>query len=871
MKKQIIKIFNNFFENTKYSGFIIGVFSCLIIIPLGFTNVYKSLELKLFDARFSMKPSIEEWDKLYFIDIDDNSTAALGQFPWTRDIYARGMETLKDLGASMIALDIMFPDPSPVMVNMENFNRIRSKLNKDRMLKTASINAVLQNNDEIFARGIAENGTAAISYTFSTDELPYDEVERRKTSSFQRAKKQFEDHSSIKVSKKDMDKYLSLQDEEIKSLVYPIPGIMEAGHVFGFVNRFTDIDGTIRKVRLVRLYKGRLYFNLSLAMLIKTCNVQKKNIVVNPGKKIILKQAFDHRKQRFRDIEIPIDEQGMIYVNWAGPGPREKSFKILPFFALLEYPEFADGVYDLFEERFGAQWIQKSSEINGKVQELYGKYSAAKDDDRLSIYSQIQGELKKLKKLKVGFLKQFMDEKKELEKQYDKEKSPEMAKQIESLDETIKAIDLVIRTEELTNKVAIVGLTATGTHDIASIPIHNEYPAVGTYLNTINTIINDAYIKKPGKGINLVLIVLIALLTGIVIQRLEAKGSLIVGVTLFILLNSFMLIIFIAGNIWIDQLGTNLALLIPSISLISFKLLKEENDKKFIKNAFSRYLAPDYIEQIIKNPDLLQLGGQSEVITTFFSDVAGFSTLSEGLSPAELVLRLNEYLQEMTDIIISHGGTVDKYEGDAIMAFYGAPIPYDDHQLRACLAAIDMKTRLRELQEQWREQGKQELFVRMGMNTGEAIVGNMGSGIKMDYTAMGDSVNLASRLEGANKVYSTVAMISENTNNAVKDDVETRELDIIKVVGKNEPTAIFELLGRKGSLPDKVYDCLDHYQKGLDLFRKRQWKKALKSFQEALKILPDDGPSKTYVARCEEFMKKPPSQKWDGIYTMKSK
>nr|HPR38509.1 adenylate/guanylate cyclase domain-containing protein [Spirochaetota bacterium] len=291
----------------------------------------------------------------------------------------------------------------------------------------------------------------------------------------------------------------------------------------------------------------------------------------------------------------------------------------------------------------------------------------------------------------------------------------------------------------------------------------------------------------------------------------------------------------------------------------------------FIKGAFSRYIAPDVIEQIMEHPESLELGGENRRITTFFSDVAGFSTISEKLTPPELVKLLNEYLSEMTDIIISHGGTIDKYEGDAIMAFYGAPHPYVDHELRACLAAIDMKKRLRELQEHWRNIGQHELFVRMGMNTGMAVVGNMGSRMRMDYTAMGDSVNLASRLEGANKVYGTTAMISENTYNAVKEHVETRRLDFLRVVGKTEPIGIFELLGMKGSLPQKVYDALEHYNKGMDYFRERQWKRAMNAFHDALKILPDDGPSKTYVKRCEEFMKKPPSQKWDGVYTMKSK
>jgi len=339
----------------------------------------------------------------------------------------------------------------------------------------------------------------------------------------------------------------------------------------------------------------------------------------------------------------------------------------------------------------------------------------------------------------------------------------------------------------------------------------------------------------------------------------------------FIIYNLLAFYLFAVHSVLIEQLGMNLALLMPSVAIISIKLINEEGQKRFIKGAFSRYIAPDVIEQIMQHPESLELGGENRRITIFFSDVAGFSTISEKLTPPELVSLLNEYLSQMTDIIISHGGTIDKYEGDAIMAFYGAPQPYTDHEIRACLAAIDMKKRLREMQEQWKKIGQHQLFVRMGMNTGMAVVGNMGSRMRMDYTAMGDSVNLASRLEGANKFYGSTAMISENTYANVKDTAETRKLDIIRVIGKTEPIGIYELLGLKGKLPQKVYDTIEHYNEGLKFFGERQWKRAMKAFEDALKILPDDGPSKTYVGRCEEFMKKPPSKKWDGVYSMKSK
>jgi len=251
--------------------------------------------------------------------------------------------------------------------------------------------------------------------------------------------------------------------------------------------------------------------------------------------------------------------------------------------------------------------------------------------------------------------------------------------------------------------------------------------------------------------------------------------------------------------------------------------------------------------------------------------VAGFSTISEKLTPPQLVSLLNEYLSEMTDIILRYDGTVDKYVGDAIVAFFGAPHPYPDHALKLCLAAIDMKKRLAEMREAWRKEGQMEIKARMGINTGNAVIGNMGSRTRMDYTMMGDSVNLAARLEGANKYYGTYAMISESTYHQVKEHVDARELDTIRVVGKDEPIKVFELLGRKGELPDYMTDMLRKYQEGLELFHARDWKGARTAFKAGVKIVQDDGPSNTYIERCSEFIDTPPPKNWDGVYKMKAK
>ncbi len=216
-------------------------------------------------------------------------------------------------------------------------------------------------------------------------------------------------------------------------------------------------------------------------------------------------------------------------------------------------------------------------------------------------------------------------------------------------------------------------------------------------------------------------------------------------------------------------------------------------------------------------------------------------------------------------------GTVDKYEGDAIIAFFGAPVPYDDHAVRACLASLDMQNKLAEMREQWKQDGTPLLYMRIGLNTGPMVVGNMGSEKRFDYTMMGNAVNLAARLEGANKNYGTFTCISEFTYEHAKDAVEVRELDLIRVVGIHQPVRLYELVARKGELTEEQTKAFAYYHKGLELYRKQEWEEAAKYFNAVFKFIPDDPPSKVFIERCREFYNNPPGEDWDGVFTAAGK
>ena len=283
-----------------------------------------------------------------------------------------------------------------------------------------------------------------------------------------------------------------------------------------------------------------------------------------------------------------------------------------------------------------------------------------------------------------------------------------------------------------------------------------------------------------------------------------------------------------------------------------------------------QYLSPEVVQQVIANPSLLKLGGERREITAYFSDVAGFTTISEKLTPEEVVSLLNKYLTAMTDIILENGGTVDKYEGDAIVAFFGAPIPYADHAIRCCNAAVDMQNALNSLRQKWMDEGYPAINVRMGINTGPAIIGNMGSQQRMDYTMMGDTVNSASRFEGANKAYGTYTMISDSTYGYVKERFVTRKLDLLRVVGKTLPVTVYELVGRVGEVKDEKLEVIKKYHEALGLYNSRQWEKAGNLVKELVRAY-GDVPSQTYYERCVKFRKSPPPEDWDGVWVLKSK
>ena len=430
-----------------------------------------------------------------------------------------------------------------------------------------------------------------------------------------------------------------------------------------------------------------------------------------------------------------------------------------------------------------------------------------------------------------------------------------------------------INGDAVKNKIVIVGATAIGIYDLRVTPFGEIFPGLEIHANIVDSILSEDFLQRP-KWVaifDIIAILISGLFLGIVLPRLSVIPGLATGLALFLAYILFCQFLFTYQGLVLNTIYPLSVMLLVYVSITAYRYFVETKQKRFIKNAFATYLAPSVVKQLIESPEHLELGGEEREITAFFSDVQGFTSISEALSPSEIVELLNEFLTEITEIILNNEGTVDKFEGDAIIAFFGAPNVLPDHAARACLACIEMQKRLVDLRQKWSEVEKPALKMRIGLCTGMAVVGNMGSENRMDYTMMGDTVNTASRLEGVNKHYGIYTLIGETTYRAAGNDFAVRELDAIKVVGKKAPVTVYELLGFADDIEEPLQKVIAYYSKGLQAYRNRDWRQAAAWYKKALQIEPDDGPSRTMLKRILDFSQAPPDESWDGSFDIRTK
>lgn len=430
------------------------------------------------------------------------------------------------------------------------------------------------------------------------------------------------------------------------------------------------------------------------------------------------------------------------------------------------------------------------------------------------------------------------------------------------------------KSEFFKGRSIIVGATAIGIYDLRTTPLEANYPGPEIHLTLLANLFEQALLKYwPDESRYFPWVVLVfGLIISLVWSQLGAISSLVSLLVTIPLIFGLDMFLFYKMNLVFSGFLLLIILAFTSNFTITFyKYFTEEVKKKQLKSTFSKYVSPAVVDEILKSDENLKLGGRRQRMSVFFSDVRGFTTISEKLAPEELSRVLNLYLTPMTEIVFENKGTLDKYIGDAIMAFFGAPITDENHAEQACRTALQSLEKLKDLQKMFKDQNLPFIDIGIGINTGEMSVGNMGSNIVQNYTVMGDSVNLASRLEGTTKEYGVRIIINETTNDDVKGKFITREIDRVKVKGKNLPVAIFELLGETKTANFDSLRYLNEFKKGYEFYLKKDFLNAISEFQNALAFNGEDPVSKMYLKRCKEFIEEPPEANWDGVYVMKTK
>jgi adenylate cyclase len=432
---------------------------------------------------------------------------------------------------------------------------------------------------------------------------------------------------------------------------------------------------------------------------------------------------------------------------------------------------------------------------------------------------------------------------------------------------------------QLKDKVVLVAATAEGTFDQRVTPLDKIIPGVETHANTVETMLSKRFLVRGNlvQTAEVLILLVLALGFALVFSRVKVNYALPVLVVSGLLIWAGSTVLFWNG--WQFFAALPLVELGAMFVLVTvYRYATEEKDKRQLRKAFQLYLNEEVMEEMLEQPENLQLGGKELELTVLFSDIRGFTTISEKLSPQAVVHLMNEIFSPMTDNIFEKRGTLDKYIGDAVMAFFGAPVQTELHAANGCDAALLMLATLRRLREKWRIETPDmpDVDVGIGVNSGPMVVGNMGSQQRFNYTVMGDNVNLASRLEGLNKEYGTHILISEQTLQAARKGLKdeqaytVRELDSVRVKGKKEPVRLFELR-RRGPPATEEMPLIDGYAEGLRLYRAQKFSVARLQFESLLERFPGDGPGTLFMKRCDDMVASPPGEQWDGVFKMEHK
>jgi adenylate cyclase len=774
----------------------------------------KVFELKTLDFKFMLRGSVDTPDDVVVVAIDDYSIERLGRWPWSRAYNAALVDILTEDGAKVIGFDLIFAEPeeSIELTTMRQLKQYYATLDiSGETPEGRKFGALLEeaidasNNDGIFSDSIARNNNVIIALVFQGVGQPGAGPQAEEASA--------DDFSFAKLSAdsrqpEDMPPADLLDEEPTADIPYEL---LEG-----------EENSLASELPPDELYEDE-FFDVDMLV-----------------------------PMEVKDAAISSTDAS----GWASV-PQAQDL-------LLPLPEFYSTAKDLghvntFSDTDGnLRWASLVLGYSG------GYYPALGIKMLKEYYGLENKELRAMPRKGIALGKRYMPVEqngKVLINYY----GPARSFKYYSYSDVIEGL---LPQGTFDGKMVLVGYAATGLGDVWTTPFSQAMPGVEKHATIIGNVIEGNYLHKAVRSSDALFIMVVGLLLGYYLPKLSPLRATAFSIIAIILVLATSFAFFYILKIWLNVVYPVLSAIIVSASVVTYKFFTEEKEKRLIKKAFKQYLSPALVEELVKHPGNLRLGGEQKELTVLFSDIRGFTSISEMLAPEKLVSLLNVYLTAMTGIILDNKGLVDKFVGDAIMAVYGAPIPFEDHPQMACATAVKMITELNMKMPEWLEQGYPEFRIGVGINTGEMIAGNMGSEDRFDYTVMGDSVNLASRLEGLSKAYGTSIVISEFTASGI-DGFTLRELDMVRVKGRAEPVRIFEVLGFSSECMGLEGE-LALYRGALELYHSRKWIQAAEVFEDlakktGLKLY------ELYSRRCRDFLNTPPPPDWDGVFTFTKK
>jgi class 3 adenylate cyclase/CHASE2 domain-containing sensor protein len=669
-----------------------------------------------------------------------------------------------------------------------------------------------------------------------------------------------------------------------RAITPPILSFLEPASGGGAANAEADADGVLRRPWCYLLRENRPHFYLGFVAGIQALAESGEHLQIVQRRGEVEIAVLGSEGLR-KSISIPVDDEGRMLVNWAGNSSlRRDWFSHLPFVQALSF----------YEERY--------SHLDENTRKVIGQLD--EDDQKALDAAGYRVASDRLKEILGGASEKTSGEMHALESKLDAVRGrimEAMQRDITDSDAAIPKLmaagkeQLAKRTKEardrrqadldafrvpyvrevelrkmVEGRICFIGAAYTGSGDLHSTSLGIRTPGVDVHANIANMILTNQVIRRGKEWGDFVYVVTVGLFVSLAVTYWGAMSSAFASLAMVGGAFGVYWWAFTSRSILISGAGPILVAVLTFAGAIAFKELVTLRSKRKLQRELEKNTSPEMVKIIMEHPEFISK--PRKVAGTFlFSDVKSFTSISEKMTPDVLFPFINRMLDAMTQALKRHQAYIDKYVGDGVVALFGMPVVSPDHARNACLAALDCQAALKKLNEEFAQEGLPEVMVRIGVNSGDVKAGNMGAADRSSYTVMGDPVNLASRLEGANKSYDTYIMIGESTLDLVQGQFLVRELDRIRVVGKKLPVRVFELIGAAGEIPPFDPRFLELYASALGLYQARRWQESIEAFERALKIKPGDKPCTNYVSRASEFLLNPPPADWEGVFELHSK